>query len=83
METLSHRACVAVRIPLGGYSSCSEVQVVCCTAVLSILQLSYLGFGRDGSMRVPEDVEVTVTKSFCIRLAIAMDIIRVDLVCAR
>ncbi len=83
MQTLSHRARVAGHIPYERYSSCSEVQGVCCTAVLSILQLSYLDCGRGGSMIGTEDAEVTVTKSFCIRLAITLDIVGVDLVCAR
>ena len=82
METLSHRARVAGRMPLEKYSGCSEVQGGCCTAVLSTLQLSRLGLCRDGLMSGTEDVEVTLADSSCIRLAIALNIIRIDRLCA-
>ena len=78
IETLSHRARVARRMPLEKYSSCSEVQGACCTAVLSILQLSYLGLGGGGLMTGTEDVEVALADYSCIRLTIAWNIVRID-----
>ena len=79
MGTSSHRARIVGRMPLERYSGCSEVHGICCTAVLSILQLSHLGFDRGGSMTGTEDVEVTFRKSFCVRLVIAWDLVRIDL----
>ena len=69
-------------MPLRGYSSCSEVQGVCCTAVLSVLQLLYLGVGRSMSRPGPEEV-LSATKPSGIRLVIALNVIRIELVSAR
>ena len=83
METSSRRARVADRIPVKRYSGCSEVQVICCTAVLSNLQLSRLACWERSSMSRTENVEITVRKSFCICLAVALDIIRIHWFSAR
>ena len=75
MEISSHRARLAGRMPLKRYNGCSDVQCICCTAVLSIPQLSRLVLGSGGSMSGTEDVEIIVTKPFCICLPIALNVI--------
>ena len=82
MGISSHRARIVDRVLLERYSGCSEVHGICCTAVLSLLQLSHLGFGRGGSMSGAEDVEVAVRKPLCVRLAITLDIVRIYLLWA-
>ena len=69
-------------MPFGGYSGCFEVQGVCCAAVLSVLQLLYLGFGRSMSRPGPEEI-LSAIKPSGIRFVIALNVIRIELVSAR